>query len=63
MQQRPSVLHNTSMKGVVTSVEPGTPTVLRWARLAPGGTSLGGGHTDGFVEWEGCVWVDRWVES
>eukprot|EP00072_Mus_musculus_P074488 XP_017176251.1 PREDICTED: nuclear receptor corepressor 2 isoform X23 [Mus musculus] len=32
LQQRPSVLHNTSMKGVVTSVEPGTPTVLRWAR-------------------------------
>ncbi|XP_059532221.1 nuclear receptor corepressor 2 isoform X3 [Myotis daubentonii] len=32
VQQRPSVLHNTSMKGVVTSVEPGTPTVLRWAR-------------------------------
>lgn len=29
LQQRPSVLHNTSMKGVVTSVEPGTPTVLR----------------------------------
>ncbi|KAK7802334.1 hypothetical protein U0070_025286 [Myodes glareolus] len=29
LQQRPSVLHNTSMKGVVTSVEPSTPTVLR----------------------------------
>ncbi|XP_027627962.1 nuclear receptor corepressor 2 [Tupaia chinensis] len=29
VQQRPSVLHNTGMKGTVTSVEPGTPTVLR----------------------------------
>ncbi|KAM7050958.1 nuclear receptor corepressor 2 isoform 17-T19 [Molossus nigricans] len=29
IQQRPSVLHNTSMKGIVTSVEPSTPTVLR----------------------------------
>ncbi|XP_073916880.1 nuclear receptor corepressor 2 isoform X2 [Castor canadensis] len=32
LQQRPSVLHNTSMKGTVTPVEPSTPTVLRWAR-------------------------------
>uniref|UniRef100_A0A4X1ULM3 Uncharacterized protein n=1 Tax=Sus scrofa TaxID=9823 RepID=A0A4X1ULM3_PIG len=29
IQQRPSVLHNTGMKGIVTSVEPSTPTVLR----------------------------------
>ncbi|KAM4827650.1 nuclear receptor corepressor 2 [Thomomys bottae] len=29
LQQRPSVLHNTSMKGVIASVEPSTPTVLR----------------------------------
>ncbi|XP_045152664.1 nuclear receptor corepressor 2 [Echinops telfairi] len=29
IQQRPSVLHNTGMKGVVTALEPGTPTVLR----------------------------------
>nr|XP_036870295.1 nuclear receptor corepressor 2 isoform X15 [Manis javanica] len=32
IQQRPSVLHNTGMKGIITSVEPSTPTVLRWAR-------------------------------
>ncbi|XP_068418787.1 nuclear receptor corepressor 2 isoform X20 [Eschrichtius robustus] len=32
IQQRPSVLHNTGMKNIVTSVEPSTPTVLRWAR-------------------------------
>ncbi|XP_054568371.1 nuclear receptor corepressor 2 isoform X3 [Eptesicus fuscus] len=32
VQQRPSVLHNTSMKGVAASVEHSTPTVLRWAR-------------------------------
>uniref|UniRef100_A0A8C9KDC2 Nuclear receptor corepressor 2 n=1 Tax=Panthera tigris altaica TaxID=74533 RepID=A0A8C9KDC2_PANTA len=36
IQQRPSVLHNTGMKGILTSVEPSTPTVLRWARLAQG---------------------------
>ncbi|XP_045743766.1 nuclear receptor corepressor 2 isoform X25 [Mirounga angustirostris] len=29
IQQRPSVLHNTGMKGIITSVEPSTPTVLR----------------------------------
>uniref|UniRef100_A0A673VQD8 Nuclear receptor corepressor 2 n=1 Tax=Suricata suricatta TaxID=37032 RepID=A0A673VQD8_SURSU len=29
VQQRPSVLHNTGMKGILTSVEPSTPTVLR----------------------------------
>ncbi|KAM9054803.1 nuclear receptor corepressor 2 isoform 12-T14 [Megaptera novaeangliae] len=29
IQQRPSVLHNTGMKNIVTSVEPSTPTVLR----------------------------------
>ncbi|XP_062942139.1 nuclear receptor corepressor 2 isoform X6 [Cynocephalus volans] len=29
LQQRPSVLHNTGMKGIITSVEPSTPTVLR----------------------------------
>nr|XP_035114030.2 nuclear receptor corepressor 2 isoform X16 [Callithrix jacchus] len=32
LQQRPSVLHNTGMKGIITAVEPSTPTVLRWAR-------------------------------
>ncbi|XP_066871223.1 nuclear receptor corepressor 2 isoform X10 [Kogia breviceps] len=32
IQQRPSVLHNTGMKGIIASVEPSTPTVLRWAR-------------------------------
>ncbi|XP_057381936.1 nuclear receptor corepressor 2 isoform X15 [Balaenoptera acutorostrata] len=32
IQQRPSVLHNTGMKNIVSSVEPSTPTVLRWAR-------------------------------
>ncbi|KAM5311382.1 nuclear receptor corepressor 2 isoform 7-T9 [Glossophaga mutica] len=31
IQQRPSVLHNTGMKGL-SPAEPGTPTVLRWAR-------------------------------
>ncbi|XP_060049263.1 nuclear receptor corepressor 2 isoform X5 [Erinaceus europaeus] len=31
VQQRPSVLHNTGVKGI-TPLEPGTPTVLRWAR-------------------------------
>nr|XP_013010037.1 nuclear receptor corepressor 2 isoform X2 [Cavia porcellus] len=30
LQQRPSVLHNAGMKGLITSVEPSTPTVLRW---------------------------------
>ncbi|KAM5238869.1 nuclear receptor corepressor 2 isoform 2-T2 [Ctenodactylus gundi] len=29
LQQRPSVLHNTGMKGIITPVEPSTPTVLR----------------------------------
>ncbi|XP_013359091.1 PREDICTED: nuclear receptor corepressor 2 isoform X9 [Chinchilla lanigera] len=29
LQQRPSVLHNTGVKGIITSVEPSTPTVLR----------------------------------
>ncbi|KAM9747899.1 nuclear receptor corepressor 2 isoform 23-T27 [Dama dama] len=29
IQQRPSVLHNTGMKSIITSVEPSTPTVLR----------------------------------
>ncbi|KAM5190011.1 nuclear receptor corepressor 2 isoform 4-T4 [Callospermophilus lateralis] len=29
LQQRPSVLHNTGMKGTATPVEPSTPTVLR----------------------------------
>ncbi|XP_057381935.1 nuclear receptor corepressor 2 isoform X14 [Balaenoptera acutorostrata] len=29
IQQRPSVLHNTGMKNIVSSVEPSTPTVLR----------------------------------
>uniref|UniRef100_G1QPK9 Nuclear receptor corepressor 2 n=1 Tax=Nomascus leucogenys TaxID=61853 RepID=G1QPK9_NOMLE len=29
LQQRPSVLHNTGMKGIITAVEPSTPTVLR----------------------------------
>ncbi|XP_077015703.1 nuclear receptor corepressor 2 isoform X10 [Tamandua tetradactyla] len=29
IQQRPSVLHNTGSKGIITSVEPSTPTVLR----------------------------------
>ncbi|XP_014642726.1 PREDICTED: nuclear receptor corepressor 2 [Ceratotherium simum simum] len=29
IQQRPSVLHNTSMKGIIASGEPSTPTVLR----------------------------------
>ncbi|XP_058137221.1 nuclear receptor corepressor 2 isoform X4 [Dasypus novemcinctus] len=29
IQQRPSVLHNTGAKGVVTAVEPSAPTVLR----------------------------------
>ncbi|PNJ81993.1 NCOR2 isoform 17, partial [Pongo abelii] len=28
LQQRPSVLHNTGMKGIITAVEPSTPTVL-----------------------------------
>ncbi|XP_057602316.1 nuclear receptor corepressor 2 isoform X15 [Hippopotamus amphibius kiboko] len=32
IQQRPSVLHNTGMKSILTSAEPSTPTVLRWAR-------------------------------
>ncbi|KAF6082204.1 nuclear receptor corepressor 2 [Phyllostomus discolor] len=31
IQQRPSVLHNTGVKGL-SPAEPGTPTVLRWAR-------------------------------
>ncbi|XP_057602320.1 nuclear receptor corepressor 2 isoform X19 [Hippopotamus amphibius kiboko] len=29
IQQRPSVLHNTGMKSILTSAEPSTPTVLR----------------------------------
>ncbi|XP_023576310.1 nuclear receptor corepressor 2 isoform X3 [Octodon degus] len=29
LQQRPSVLHNAGVKGIITSVEPSTPTVLR----------------------------------
>ncbi|XP_040843066.1 nuclear receptor corepressor 2 [Ochotona curzoniae] len=32
LQQRPSVLHNTGVKGAAAAVEPSTPTVLRWAR-------------------------------
>ncbi|XP_062038203.1 nuclear receptor corepressor 2 isoform X5 [Lepus europaeus] len=32
LQQRPSVLHNTGVKGATASGEPSTPTVLRWAR-------------------------------
>lgn len=47
------MLHNTGMKGL-SPAEPGTPTVLRWARLAPGGGGGGqpaprwarGGETD-----------------
>ena len=32
------------MKSIITSVEPSTPTVLRWARLAQGrGQAHGGG--------------------
>lgn len=30
--------------------------------MAPGGTSLGGGHADGLAEWEG-VWMGRRVEN
>lgn len=37
------MLHNTGMKGIVTSVEPSTPTVLRWARLAQGRGQAGVG--------------------
>lgn len=73
------MLHNTGMKSIITSVEPSTPTVLRWARLAQGrGQAHGGGGEEwGAGRWiqvEGCARVpmgpgingrvsDGWAES
>lgn len=57
------MLHNTGMKSIITSVEPSTPTVLRWARLAQGwrpahggggGKKWGAGH---WIQVEGCALV------